>query len=103
VPIQIGAIGYAFIITIKHDGLVKDVSAATVKKIYFHSVETDVRKNFDAEFVTDGVDGKIQYATTTAGDIPSTGTWEIQPYLETPDFQGFGSVNEFRAFDNIDV
>ncbi|NLB81929.1 MAG: hypothetical protein GX800_10065, partial [Clostridiaceae bacterium] len=37
--------------------------------------------NVDAEFDSDGTDGKLKY-TTIAGDIDTVGRWQVQAYVE---------------------
>ncbi len=72
----VGDVGTVFEITIKEDGVVVDVSSATLKQILFLKPDGAVL-TASAAFTTDGTDGKIQYKTLS-GNINLTGIWHWQ-------------------------
>ena len=95
--IHLGDVGTIFELTIvENDGVTAvDVSAATVKKIYFMDA-AGVKKNAAAVFTTDGSDGKIRYKSV-AGFINSLGMWSMQGYVEIVDFKGYSLETGFKV------
>ena len=75
--VQLGDIGVTFILTIYDGASVLDVSGASTKQIMFSNPAGTVTTK-TASFTTTGTDGKIQWVTTDAQDLASTGTWSIQ-------------------------
>ena len=74
--------GTPVIIEIKDDkGNIEDVSGALIKKMIFGRPDGS-RVSKDAEFFTDGTDGKIQYKLS-AGLINIPGLWKYEGYIET--------------------
>ena len=62
-------------------GVVKDISAATVKRIKFRKPDdTEVEK--DGTFVTDGTDGKLKYKSPTSPVfVDLGGLWKFQGHV----------------------
>lgn len=99
--VQKGDIGTAFIATIKDGGSIVDISGATVKKIIFEKPSGEsVSKN--ADFYTDGTDGKIEWTTTLITDLNEVGVWKRQGYVELPEGKWHTDVSIFTVADNID-
>lgn len=92
-------IGTIFRITLKDNGVIADVSSATVKQIKLQD-EDGVTITRTANFYSDGTDGIVQY-TTIDGDLDSTGMWKIQVYIEMPDWIGHSSHSNFRVRSNL--
>ena len=79
-PHILGSAGTVFRATIKdQDNVIVNISGAATKEIIFRS-PAGLLKPFAATFVTDGIDGQIEYKTL-AGDIDEVGTWEWQPHV----------------------
>lgn len=92
-------VGTRFELTFKDDGVVVDVSSATVKQVIFEKPDgTILTKN--ADFVNDGVDGKIEYVTVT-DDIDAAGTWKLQGKVALTAGAYKSSVHEFRVYENL--
>jgi hypothetical protein len=76
--IQLGSYPFAIIRTLKgEDNVEVDVSSASLVQLVVKS-PSGVKKTFTGSFVTDGVDGKVQYVTTSSSDLDETGTWTAQ-------------------------
>lgn len=60
----------------------KDISTATAVK-FVCKKSNGVKASFDAEFVTDGVDGMVQYSTKD-GDLVPAGVWQLQVEFLNP-------------------
>ena len=58
------------------DGDAVDISAATTKQIIFKKPSGSLLTK-DANFLTDGSDGKLSYVSRD-GDLDEIGTWKIQ-------------------------
>lgn len=66
--------------TVKEDGVVKDISAATKVELKFS--QGAVEQVVTAEFATDGTDGAIQYVVT-GDDLNSVGVWQVRARITT--------------------
>lgn len=72
--------GTTLLVTVKEDGVAKDISGATTKAVKFQRpVSAAIQK--DLTFVTDGTDGQAKYVFET-GLIDEVGKWIGQVYLE---------------------
>ncbi|MHC4181276.1 MAG: hypothetical protein ACYSWU_27585 [Planctomycetota bacterium] len=92
-------IGVIVTVTITEAGVAKDISTASVKKIWFRDPNGDELEK-TAEFVTDGTDGKVKY-TTIADDIDTAGPWRFQAKITTPAATFGTSWGEFTVGENI--
>jgi hypothetical protein len=93
-------VGTVIQVTVMENDVALDISAATVKQLIFRKPgDTIVTK--DAEFVTDGSDGKIDY-TTVAGDLDQDGTWEIQAYIEMGGGKWSSEIATFTVLPRIE-
>jgi hypothetical protein len=98
--IHIGDVGTKFLITVKNDGVVVDISSATVKEIYFEKPDgTTLTKT--ASFETDGTDGKIYWTTSAAGDLDIEGMWKIQAKIAITGGSWKTEIGSFRVWENI--
>jgi len=92
-------VGVIITVTITEAGSAKNISTASVKKIWFRDPNGDeVEKT--AEFVTDGSDGKVKY-TTIADDLDTAGEWEFQAKITTPAATFGTSRGTFEVGENI--
>jgi len=81
--IQVGEVGFAFRITLNDaDGVAVDLSTSTAVNIVFLRPDGD-RLVVDADFQTDGTDGKIEYLTQV-GDLNLAGGWKMQVSVSYP-------------------
>lgn len=81
------------------DGDALDISGATTKKLVFKKPNGVVITK-DADYVTDGADGKLQYASI-AGDLLPSGLWTVQAYLVRSGLDGRTEVGQFRVLKNL--
>ena len=79
------------------DGL--PVNTAVVKSI---TVVRPDKTSFtrDADFTTDGTDGKI-HITTIATDLTMAGTYYIQAYTKLASWKGNSGIGDFKVFKNL--
>ena len=70
-----------------------DISSATKKQIKLCGPSGTVTA-YDAEFVTDGTDGKIKY-TCSVAVLSESGRWRAQGYIEMPSWTGHTEIYEF--------
>jgi hypothetical protein len=86
-------------ITEDDDTTAINVSGATVKTFYF--LKPDGKKeSVDAEFYSDGTDGKLKY-TTIAGDIDTVGRWQVQAYVEIGLAKYYSAKTTFVVQSNL--
>jgi hypothetical protein len=101
--IQIGAIGVKIVVTVKENGVAKNISSATGIKLRVRSAISSAYKEFTAVFETDGADGKVSYTTVGASDIDLEDVWSAQVYYEMGAFKGFTEpVEAFTVQRNLD-
>mgnify|MGYP001413586379 CR=1 FL=1 len=101
--IYAGEVGTIFEIIMKDPttDLPIDISAATLKKIFFQDPSGN-KEGRDAVFLTDGKDGIIQY-TSVEGDIDQEGIWKMQGYIEIGDSHLSGGIVPFPVLDTLYV
>ena len=76
-----------------------NVSGALTKQLVFRKPD-GIKLTKDAEFTTNGTDGKIQY-TTLSGDLDTAGSWNLQAYIVTPSGTWYSSVGSFKVYENL--
>jgi hypothetical protein len=97
---QKGDIGTEFIVTVKNKGVVVPLSSATIKQMLFVDPSGNVNVK-EAEFVTNGDDGKLKYETIE-GDLYEHGEWKIQVYVEMLSWSGHTKKGSFKVEDNFE-
>lgn len=97
--IHIGDIGTVFLVTVQDNGLAVDISTATTKELCLRKPDgTLLTKN--ADFNTDGVDGKLKY-TTISGDLDAAGNWILQIHIVMPTGEWRSDKITFAVYPNI--
>jgi hypothetical protein len=98
--VQENTVGVVIEYTVLDDeGVALDISGATTKKLYFKKPNGVVISK-DAEYVSDGSDGKLQFSTT-AGDLSPYGKWSCQAYLVKSGLDGRTAKAEFSVLKNL--
>lgn len=97
--IHVGDIGTAFKVTLKDCDVIVDVSTASLKEIVFKKPDKTIVTK-PAAFVTDGIDGEIQYITID-GDLDAKGTWYIQARVTLPTGTWSSDIDKFKVYDNL--
>jgi hypothetical protein len=93
--------GSEIIVTIYEDGVAIDISSATVKKFLFQMKDrTTLLK--DADFFTDGTDGKLHYFTS-GSDFVVKGKVIAQAYVEMPSGKWHTSKIDWEVKENITI
>lgn len=97
--IHIGDIGTAFQVTLYDCDTVVDVSSATTVEIIFLKPDgTKVTQT--ASFVTDGIDGVIQYLSQN-GDLDQSGGWKLQAHIVLPTGEWWSDTDKFKVYENL--
>lgn len=78
--VHLNDIGNIFVLTFQDNGVVVDVSSATVTKNIIFVAPDGTKDTQAASFTTNGTDGKIQYATQD-GDMDQVGEWQVQGHV----------------------
>ena len=94
-----GDVGTILRVTVTDDGAAVDISAATTKQLLLKSPAGAVLTK-TAVFTNTGTDGKLQY-TTIAGDLSSTGDWQIQASCVFSASQFLSSIGTFTVCENV--
>jgi hypothetical protein len=98
-PAQSNDVGITITITVTKDGVAQDLRAATAKQIIIRKASGIVLTK-DAEFVTTGADGKIQY-TTVAGDLSGSGRFYVQARVAYGTVDVRTEVSQFDVMENL--
>ena len=76
-----------------------NISTATVWKILYDKPGTSrVKGEWDA--TAEGTDS-VAYVTLV-NDLDVVGKWNVQLYIETPTWKGYGEKVSFEVYDNLD-
>lgn len=97
--IHVNDIGTRFLATIKDDGIVVDVSNASVINMIFKQPDDQVIYK-SATFLTDGTDGKIYY-DTVAGDLDEAGQYKLQGRVSLPSGTYYTDIYTFQVHCNL--
>ncbi len=97
-----GDIGTVIRATIKDDGVIVDVSAATTKDFYFKKPDGTESGPHTMTFTTDGIDGQVEYATVSE-DLDQAGQWDVQAHIIVGSTDNLSSVGHFEVKPNIAV
>lgn len=101
--LQVGDVGTAITVTVVKPGTSTpvDISSATVLHIILGPPgEGAAPVTKTAAFVTNGVDGKMQYVTQ-AGDLSAAGSWKVQGYFENPAGKWHTAKGKFKVNSNV--
>jgi hypothetical protein len=91
--------GTAFEVVIREDGVVVDISTATLKTITFKKPGGS-KFIAGAAHVTDGKDGKLQYIFLH-GDLSEYGLYKYQAYVELPSGKWHTTIGSFDVRRNL--
>ncbi len=95
-----GDVGTNFQMTLKDAGVIIDISGATTKKFIFSRGPGGTPLVVDAEFVTDGLDGQLDY-DTVAGDINNAGLWSWQAKIVSVASTWYSEIVKFRVQETL--
>jgi hypothetical protein len=93
-------IGTIIRLVIRADGVVQDVSSATVTKQIKLQKPDGVTVTKTAVFTTNGKDGQIQY-TTVANDLDQVGRWKAQGYVVLSSGTWHTTVETFEVLPTL--
>jgi len=97
--IHLGDIGTKFEITVMNSTVAVNIKTATTKSIIFQKPdESQIEK--DAEFTTDGTNGKMKYLTI-ADDLDQVGMWKFQAHLVMPNGAWKSDISTFQVHANL--
>lgn len=97
--IHVGDVGTVLERTVTDNGVVVNISSATVRQFKLRKPSGAVLTK-TAMFSSDGSDGKLRY-TTIADDIDQAGQWSLQVYLEMPTGKWNSDVAVFDVYPNL--
>lgn len=97
--IHVGDIGTQFIITVKEDDSIVDISSASSIIIYLKKPNGVSYEKYGS-FVTDGTDGKLFY-TSVYGDFDAPGLYKLQAKLTMGGSTYHSNLETFKVYCNI--
>jgi len=95
-----GDIGTTFILTIMDGAAVVDISGYSTIEIYFTDPAL-AKTTHAASLTTDGTDGKMEYATTAANVLATTGQWQWQGRVVLPTGDWKTDILTFEVVENL--
>ena len=97
--IHVNDIGTKFLVTIKDDGSIVDVSGASSILMKFRKPDDAVvTKNGLLE--SDGTDGQVYY-NTQAGDLDQAGLYKLQVTVQLPAGTYYTDIHTFKVHCNL--
>ena len=97
--IQIGATNLLIELEIREGYGALDISSATIKNIIIEKPDNTLIIT-SGSFSSNGKDGRLYYRTNT-GDLSLAGVYNVQSYLEMPDFSGYSTPTSFQVYANL--
>jgi hypothetical protein len=97
--IHVNDVGTRFLATIKDDGVVVDISAASSITMVFKKPD-DVIVNKTGTTLTDGTDGKVYY-DTLAGDLEEAGHYKLQAKVVLTSGTYYTDIYTFQVHCNL--
>lgn len=97
--IQVGATNLLVELELREGYNVLDISSATVKNIIIEQPNSTLITS-SGSFLTDGTDGILYYRTSPT-DLIQVGTYNVQAYIEMPDFIGYSTPTSFNVYQNL--
>lgn len=76
-----------------------DISSATVVKILYSKPG---KPRVEGAWVAILEDTNYAYYITKAGDLSISGDWQIQLYVESPAWTGYGETVGLKVYDNLE-
>lgn len=95
-----GDVGTTFILTIMDGAAVIDISSASTMEIYLTDPALS-KSTYTASHTTDGTDGKMEYATTAANVLDTTGAWLWQGRVALPSGDWKTDILSFTVEENL--
>lgn len=91
-----------FMVTVKdQDNTEVDISSATTRNFLFEKPDGSL-STFAGDFITNGVDGGLQYKTSTA-DLSTAGNWKYQVHIIIGTDQYHTDITKFKVKSNLPV
>lgn len=97
--IHVNDIGTRFLATIKDDGVVVNVSGASLLNMFFRKPSDTVLERV-ATIYSDGTDGKIYY-DAVAGDLDEAGFYKLQGRVALASGTYYTDIYTFKVHCNI--
>jgi hypothetical protein len=93
----VGDVGITIRFTVKENGVVQDISAATTDLTFTKPNGVEVVKT-GVDFVTDGTDGLVKYVTE-AGFLDCAGVWRVIGFTDHGTHEYYSEIAEFNVQD----
>lgn len=97
--IHVGDIGTLLIMTVYDDGVVVDISSATVLSVIIKK-PNGTAYTLTGLFYTNGTDGKLKY-TSVSGDFNVPGNYKLQGKVVLTGGTYYSSVSDFMVYCNL--
>ena len=97
--IHLDDIGTRFLVTIKDDGNLVNVSGATIKQFNFKK-PSDTVINRSATLVDAGISGVLYY-DAVAGDLDEAGHYKLQAKVAIPSGTYYTDIHTFKVHCNL--
>lgn len=97
--IHVGDVGTQLIMTVKDDGVVVDISSASLLQVIIRKPDGQSYTKTGTLY-TDGTDGKMYY-TSISGDFNAAGTYKIQGKVILIGGTYYTSISDFKVYCNL--
>lgn len=89
-----------FVVTITNDNGPVNIAFATITQLKFQKPGGNTSFTVNANFLTDGTDGNLQY-TTASGDLDIPGLYKLQGYVQIGPSGWKSDVHTFKVCRNL--
>lgn len=102
--IHVGNVGVAFQTTfVDENGTAIDISGASTKQIIASHPDRVTNVYWPGSFITNGVDGGLQYVTNSSGDLPIGGDWRFQGFAIVGTNKWTTDITTVTIYSNVDT
>ncbi len=97
--IHVGDVGTQLIMTVKDDGVVVDISGASILQVILKKPDGQTYTKTGILY-TDGTDGKMYY-TSVDGDFNAAGNYKLQGKVVLAGGTYYTSISDFKVYCNL--
>ena len=94
-------VGTRFLVTVKDDGVVVDLSNATVRQLNFRKPDDSVFNRAASVFGDGSASSGVMYYDSVVGDLDQTGSYKLQGKVSLPSGSYYTDIYTFRVNCNI--
>jgi len=96
-------VGTRFLVTVEDDGVVVNISGATLRQLTFLKPSDDTMVKTASIIANDSASSGIMYYDTVAEDLDEVGVYKMQGKITLPSGSFYSNIVSFQVHPNITV